>query len=84
MQFNPLDLSFALNSASADESSSGENDKAKKTHASIMEYTGPETCINCHESEAQEIHGSVHYQQTGMTPNVTNISGTAGKDNVYV
>jgi hypothetical protein len=44
-----------------------------------MEYTGPETCIGCHEIEAQEVHASVHYQQTGMTPNVTNISGTAGK-----
>lgn len=82
VEFNPLDLSFVMNTALADNSSKDKKDKkdkGKKAHASIMEYTGPETCINCHESEAQEIHGSVHYQQTGMTPNVTNIAGTAGK-----
>ena len=79
VEFNPLDLSFALNTAIASDSSEDKEDKGKKAHASIMEYTGPETCIKCHESEAQEIHGSVHYQQSGMTPNVTNITGTAGK-----
>ena len=92
VQSNPLELSFGINTAAADESSEDskdrkykkdkkdkENKKAKKAHASIMQYTGPETCINCHESEAQDIHGSVHYQQTGMTPNVSNITGTAGK-----
>ena len=82
VEFNPLDLSFVMNTALASDSSEDkedEEDEGKKAHASIMEYTGPETCINCHESEAQEVHGSVHYQQTGMTPNVTNITGTAGK-----
>jgi hypothetical protein len=78
VEFNPLDLSFVMNTALASDSSE-DKDNGKKAHASIMEYTGPETCINCHESEAQEIHGSVHYQQSGMTPNVTNITGTAGK-----
>jgi len=37
------------------------------------EYKGPETCLECHEEEAREMHGSVHYQQSGYFPNVTNI-----------
>lgn len=53
--------------------------EAAKAHAEIAEYTGPEICVACHEQQAQEMHGSTHYQQTGMTPNVTNILGTAGK-----
>ena len=53
--------------------------EAAEAHAGISEYTGPETCVACHEEQAQQVHLSVHYQQTGMTPNVTNISGTAGK-----
>ncbi|MEN8166506.1 MAG: cytochrome c3 family protein [Pseudomonadota bacterium] len=74
MQFNPLGLSVGLNSALA-----AVSPEAQEAHSSIMEYTGPETCVSCHEVEAQEVHGSVHYQQTGMTPNVTNIADTAGK-----
>jgi len=50
-------------------------------HASISHYAGPETCVACHQEEAEEMHGSVHYQQSGPTPNVTNISGPAGKSN---
>ena len=42
-------------------------------HCSITTYTGPETCIKCHKSEAIAMHGSVHYQQGGKFPNVTNI-----------
>jgi hypothetical protein len=53
--------------------------EAAEAHAGITEYNGPQTCVACHEEEAQKMHGSVHYQQTGMTPNVTNIFGTAGK-----
>ena len=55
------------------------SDEARRAHASITEYKGPETCVGCHESEALEMHSSVHYQQSGMTPNVSNISGNAGK-----
>ena len=50
-----------------------------RAHASISEYKGPETCVACHETQAQQMHLSVHYQQTGATPNVPNILGTAGK-----
>ena len=55
--------------------------QAAQAHSQIMEYTGPETCVACHETEAQQMHASVHYQQSGMTPNVTNIEGPAGKGN---
>ena len=53
--------------------------KALDAHASITEYLGPETCVACHEGEAQAAHASVHYQQSGSTPYVTNIDGSAGK-----
>lgn len=39
----------------------------------ITDYTGPEVCVACHETEARDMHGSVHYQQGGAFPNVTNI-----------
>jgi hypothetical protein len=39
----------------------------------ITEYTGPEVCVACHESEARDMHGSVHYQQGGAFPNLTNV-----------
>lgn len=55
--------------------------KAVRAHSEITEYNGPETCVACHETEAQQVHASVHYQQSGMTPNVTNIEGPAGKGN---
>jgi len=64
------------NESSLDRSASSE---ALEAHAQIIRYNGPETCVACHQAEAQQVHSSVHYQQTGMTPNVTNISDTAGK-----
>ncbi len=39
----------------------------------ITDYTGPEVCVACHEGEARDMHGSVHYQQGGAFPNVTNV-----------
>lgn len=48
-------------------------------HASISVYKGPRTCIQCHEKEAVDMFGSVHYQWTGATPHVPNIEGNAGK-----
>ena len=50
-------------------------------HASITSYNGPETCVACHLKEANDAHASVHYQQSGPTPNVPNIPGDAGKSN---
>ncbi|WP_158002517.1 PKD domain-containing protein [Methyloterricola oryzae] len=46
----------------------------KTAHAEcIQNYTGPEVCVTCHEKQARDMHGSVHYQQGGAFPNVTNI-----------
>ena len=39
----------------------------------IRDYTGPEVCVDCHEGQARDMHGSVHYQQGGAFPNTTNI-----------
>lgn len=48
-------------------------------HSEIDTYEGPQTCVACHEKEAMEMFGSVHYQWTGPTPSVPNIAGQAGK-----
>ena len=48
-------------------------------HSQITSYDGPRTCIRCHQDEAMEMLGTSHYQWTGETPHVTNISGQAGK-----
>jgi hypothetical protein len=31
-------------------------------HAAITDYTGPETCAQCHPPAAQQVVESVHYQ----------------------
>lgn len=54
---------------------------AATAHGRITQYDGPETCVACHRDEAVAAHGSVHYQQSGPTPNVLNITGDAGKSN---
>jgi hypothetical protein len=51
---------------------STEPQTAAEAHASITVYEGPSTCISCHEDEALAMHGSVHYQQSGDTINLTN------------
>ncbi len=52
---------------------------AQQAHAQITAYEGPATCIACHAQQAQQMFGSVHYQEMGETPNVANIDGPAGK-----
>ncbi|HEY9172017.1 MAG TPA: fibronectin type III domain-containing protein [Verrucomicrobiae bacterium] len=52
---------------------------AQKAHAQITAYNGPATCIACHQRQAQEMFGSVHYQEMAETPGVANIDGPAGK-----
>lgn len=52
---------------------------AAVAHATITNYLGPQTCISCHESQARQMHGSLHYQQNGPTDFVTNIAGNAGE-----
>jgi hypothetical protein len=33
-----------------------------------LTYNGPGTCLECHENEAHEVHGSTHYQWKGEAP----------------
>ena len=47
-------------------------------HASITEYTGPETCIACHEQEAHDSLNSIHMQWSGPTTNLSNVSTENG------
>jgi hypothetical protein len=37
-------------------------------HRLITEYTGPETCAQCHISAARDVVQSLHYQQQGAVP----------------
>ena len=37
-------------------------------HAALTEYTGPETCAQCHMNAAQEVVESLHYQHQGEVP----------------
>jgi hypothetical protein len=53
--------------------------RANPAHLGITEYLGPQTCVSCHPTEAQDAFHSVHYQWSGPTPDVTNIDGSAGK-----
>ena len=55
------------------------SEAARAAHATIQSYDGPATCVECHVNEALDAFHSVHYQQTGPTPNVTNIDGNAGE-----
>ncbi len=71
-----LSVTFSAGTARAERTASPE---ALEAHSQIMEYKGPQTCVACHQEQAQQVHISVHYQQSGMTPNVTNTSENAGK-----
>lgn len=51
-------------------------------HASITSYDGPSTCIACHQQDAYNMFGSVHYQWTGPSPNVTNLTTYSGKADI--
>jgi hypothetical protein len=44
-------------------------------HTAIQSYDGPQTCIACHQSEAQDMLNSLHMQWSGPTPDLTNTSG---------
>lgn len=48
-------------------------DAATAHQECITEYTGPEVCVACHENEARDMHGSVHYQQGGAFPSLINV-----------
>ncbi len=44
-------------------------------HCEITAYSGPEVCVSCHVDAARDMHGSVHYQQGGAFPDLTNVPG---------
>jgi fibronectin type 3 domain-containing protein len=52
---------------------------AQQAHAQITSYDGPATCVACHQQQAQQMFGSLHYQEMADTPHVANIDGLAGK-----
>ena len=37
-------------------------------HGEISEYTGPETCMECHLSAGKQVAESLHYQNQGPAP----------------
>ena len=37
-------------------------------HEGIEEYTGPETCLECHLKSGKEVAESIHYQNMGPAP----------------
>ncbi len=49
------------------------------SHKAINAYSGPPTCIACHADAGTEVLNSMHGSWIGPTPNVTNITGDAGK-----
>jgi hypothetical protein len=44
-----------------------------------LTWSGPETCLQCHEDEAVDVHGSVMYQWEGQSPKVVNGPPVQGK-----
>jgi hypothetical protein len=44
------------------------DDDPPAAHQAISEFTGPETCVKCHLTAAQEVVESLHYQQQGFVP----------------
>jgi hypothetical protein len=44
------------------------DDGPPAAHQAITEFTGPETCAQCHVTAAQEVVESLHYQHQGEVP----------------
>jgi hypothetical protein len=44
------------------------DDGPPAAHQAIAEFTGPETCAQCHMTAAQEVVESLHYQHQGAVP----------------
>ena len=44
-----------------------------------LTWSGPETCLACHEDEATEVHGSVMYQWQGEAPQMVTGPARQGK-----
>jgi hypothetical protein len=56
---------------------------AEDQHDSLV-WNGPGTCLQCHESEAADMHGSVHYQWQGQAPYAVSGPVVQGKMNTAV
>ena len=41
-------------------------------HAGLVFSGYPQNCLSCHETEANEMYGSTHYQWTGEAPDMVN------------
>ena len=62
-----------------DQNCSGGDLSCGEGHAGLK-WSGPETCLQCHQSEAHEVHGSVMYQWKGDTPDMVNGEAPQGKN----
>jgi mono/diheme cytochrome c family protein len=45
-----------------------------------LNWQGPTTCLACHESQARDMFGAVHYQWKGQTPFIVDGPDIQGKD----
>mgnify|MGYP001823229947 CR=1 FL=1 len=61
-----------------DQNCTGADRPCGEPHADLQ-WAGPETCLQCHENEANEVHGSVMYQWKGDTPHMVNGEAPQGK-----
>ncbi len=55
---------FVLNGMGSNQNGSGGGVVATQGHENLT-YQGPGTCLECHEQEAYQVHGSTHYQWQG-------------------
>jgi len=51
-------------------------------HQGIAAWEGTRTCLQCHDEQAQEVFGSVHYQWLGETPSM--VDGPAVQGKLYI
>ncbi len=61
-----------------DQDCSGSDLSCSEPHAALS-WSGPETCLQCHSTEAHEVHGSVMYQWQGDAPQMVNGHSPQGK-----
>jgi len=64
-------LPLALNNDDGSNAGGGDGDAEVSSHEGYYTvYEGSKTCNECHLEQALEVHGSVHYQWQGPTPDV--------------
>ncbi len=62
----------------------GPSETESFSHSFITQWKGTATCLECHEKEAKEVHGALHYQWLGDTPFMTSGPALQGKLEVSV